>query len=413
MYENEKYKIISVSGNGVDYLFVFFWCVTGKTNSIEETIGLESTVPETTVTEKTEGITPVETIAEIGNQEISVAIYPYLPDVELFEKVMHQQWEKLEPNVTLNIERWDSYTGASECDVLLYDALVLTYLAENGYIQPISMEEIDNLEGIIPFAIEGSTYNGACYGIPYLLCGDILIYYKEDVVTSEIDSIPQLYAEVLERRKIDEKTGVVVYTEIDNPYHYLDAFVDVTGEYTTYEHQPDCTNLNQQALQHVRELEAMAVEFPDVDLQDLRTGEMFCEGAGFAFYGVSENMRYMEDILEDVEIKTISFSEEENIPMLYVDVASVASHVTDQEKLALCKKVINMVAGEEFLKELLYESEVQQYMLPARYNTYFLMEEKYPMYRWLYEIATDERNKALLFGEGFYEFIKTFRETVD
>ena len=377
---------------------------------ISETVAPE--LPEETETEPSEPI-----VAEpIVQETISVAIYPYLPDVELFERVLIQEWGKLEPSVALTVERWDCYGGFSNCDVLMYDALLLTYMAEHNMIQPIDPQEIDKPEGLIPFALEGSIHNDTYYGVPYLLCGDVLIYFKDDAEAAKIDNVPELYAEVQRRQNAGETAGVVVGTLIENPYHYLDALIDTNGQYTAYEQLPDCTNLNQEAVQRLRELNAIALappfdpaaELPSADEISRMIVQMFCEGKGFAFFGVTENMSYMTDLLDEIAIKPISYSDAGNVPMYYVDVTSIATHVTEPEKLELCKKLMNMVGSEAFMEALFLESDQAQYLLPARENVYLTLAKKYPVYERLHEIAMDEENKAFRVGEDFATYINTF-----
>ena len=339
-----------------------------------------------------------------SEEAISVAIYPHIPNVDLFEDILVQEWEKLEPNVPLIIERWDCYSGPSECDVLMYDAIVLSYLVENDYIQPIVASDIEDLEGIIPFAKEGTAHNGNYYGVPYLLCGDILIYYKEDAELEKVETIAELHAVVEERQKDDTNTGVVVYTEIGNPYHYLDAALDLSGEYSMFEEMPDCSNLDEQVLQQLQIFNALAMELPEDKLEKKNNKELFCEGYGFAYYGVSEHMSYMEPILDRVAVKNLSLADNENIPLYYVDITSVAAHVTDPEKLALCKKMMNMVASEEFLEELCFANGKVQYLLPARESVYLTAAKDYPMYDQLRGMVMDMRNKVFRFGVDFYEY---------
>ena len=365
-------------------------------------------------TEIVQEIRPTESPAsstENLEQELSVAIYPYIPDVELFESVLLKEWEKLEPNVTLNLERWDCYTGPSECDVLMYDAIALSYLAENGFIQPISWDDIAESEDIVPFALEGTKHNGLYYGAPYFLCGDILIYYKDDPEMAAVQTIAQLHDITEERRIANPDTGVVIYTEIDNPYHYLDASIDLSGQYSMFEEMPDCGNLNEEALHYLDLFNSLAMKLPEDKLENSNNKELFCEGYGFAYYGVSEHMSYMDKILDKVSIKNLSFSEGSNVPLYYVDVTSVASHVTDPEKLNLCKKLMNLVASENFLEELCYKNGKSQYFLPARKNVYLSAAEQYPMYGLLHEMVSDSRNKVYRFGVDFYTYLEEFRKS--
>lgn len=302
-------------------------------------------------------------------------------------------------------------SGPSDCDVLMYDAIVLSYLVENGYVQPIGPEDIENPEGIIPFAMEGASHNGLCYGVPYFLCGDVLIYYQDDAELAEVKNIMQLHEIAANRQKEDPDAGVVIYTEIDNPYHYLDASIDLAGEYSMFEEMPDCSNLNEQVMQYLQTFGSLAMELPEDLLETKNNKELFCEGYGFAYYGVSEHMSYMGEILDKVAIKNLSFAEGDNIPLYYIDATSIAAHVTDPAERELCKKIMNLVASEEFLKELCFENGKPQYLLPARESVYLSAAEEYPMYGQLHGMVMNPRNEVYRFGADFYEYLEAFPES--
>lgn len=366
----------------------------------EETV--QTTVPTETLpaTETTAAAVPEE-----PKQEISVAIYPYIPNVELFEELLLQSWKELEPDVVLKLEQWDCYSGPSDCDVLMYDTIALSYLAENGYVQPIEREEIADADGILPFAMEGITYEGKYYGAPYFVCGDFLIYDREDAQLDAVENFPELLSVVTERRKQDKNTGVLMNFEVDYPYHYLEASVDCAGEYSSFEEMPDCFHPNQEALKRLRELGSVVAVLPE-EAAGEEKGDLFEAGYGIAFYGVSEKMSYMEDILDQLNIKTISLAEGENIPLYYTDITSVSTHVTDPEKIALCKKLMNMVASREFLEKMCFENGEAQYLLPARQDVYLSAAEEYPMYGKLHELVMNDRNRVFRFGVDFYQYLE-------
>lgn len=370
----------------------------------EETLPAEP-VPEETI--------PTETASqetEQGNtkMEISVAMYPHIPNVELFERVLRQKWAELEPDVPLTIEHWDCYAETSDCDVLMYDTLVLSYLAENGYIHPLQKEDIQDADDLLPFVMEGVTHEGVYYGVPYFVCGDFLIYYSDDTEMAAVKNFSQLYALVESRRQTDPATGVLMNFQIDYPYHYLEAYVDFTEEYTTFEEMPDCYNPDPRVMQCLEDLDSVLASVPEGT--EGTNGELFNDGYGFGYYGVSEHLVYMEEILEQLEITNISLASGENIPLFYTDVTSIASHVTEPKKLELCRKLMNMVGSKDFLETQCFENGKPQYLLPARKSVYLAAAEKYPIYGKLYEMVMREQNKVFRFGVDFYEYMEIARE---
>lgn len=368
------------------------------------------TVPaETLSTEPTE-TEPPETKPKRTVEELSVAVYPYIPNVDLFERLLIEKWAELEPDVALNLERWECYNGPNDCDVLMYDAVVLSYLVENGYIQPIAPEEMENVEGIIPFSLDGTFHKGRYYGMPFFLCGEFLIYYKSDTEMENVENLVKLASVAEERQKKNPNTGVVVYDNDSAVYHYLDASIDMREEYSLYEQAPDCSNLDQKVLRYINTLPSIAMDLPQEKLETMSEKELFSRGYGFAYFGYTEDMSSMGNALDKMAIKKLSFTENVNIPLFYLDVISVASHVTDPEKLELCKELMNLVASEDFLKELCFANGDPQYLLPARESVYLAAEEEYPMYSQLHAIAMDPCNRAFRFGVDFYQYRDAFRK---
>lgn len=335
---------------------------------------------------------------------ISVAIYPHIPNVELFEKVLLEKWAELEPDVPLTIEHWDCYSGPSDCDVLMYDTIVLSYLAENGLIQPIQREDIRDADDLLPFVLEGVTHNGVYYGVPYFVCGDFLIYYREDAEMAKVKNFAQLHALTKERQKVNADAGVVLNVQIDYPYHYLESYVDFREEYTLFEEMPDCNDPDPRIMKRLGEIKEVKADLPEAEGID--DGQMFADGHGFAYYGVSEDMVYMEKILDQLEITNISLGDGKNIPLFYTDVTSVATHVTDPEKLELCRKLMNMVATKDFLESQCFKNGAPQYLLPVRQSVYLAAAEQYPMYGKLYELVMREENRVFRFGTEFYDYMK-------
>lgn len=341
-------------------------------------------------------------------QEITVAVYPYIPDMELFQSVLTQQWSEIEPDVTLKFVDWDCYVDRdpSGIDVIMYDALFTTYLAENGYIQPIHQDDLPDAETILPFAMEGAAVDGELYGIPYLVCSYFLMYPTEDTELAEVDNFSELYEVVMDR---EPDNRLMINYDIDYPYHYLDALIDYNGAYTTYAQIPDVKQPEQAPLDQLHRIRDMQTDEPelpeDVERDGFYRSKLFAEGNACCYYGYSEDMFFMGSLLDGLEIRTISFSETENIQLFFADIISLGSHVTDAEKIALCKKLMALVGSEAFQQELCFGEGPVQYMLPARIPLYAKAAQKYPMYGQLQEIVLDDRNGIFRCGAGIQDYL--------
>lgn len=352
-----------------------------------------------------------------GVESISVAIYPHLPDKNLFMRVLSEQWAQLEPNIELEFVSWDCYSeGAPEdIDVVMFDAVFTSYLAEGGYIQPIDRSMIQDADGIIPVAMDGITYNDEVYGIPYLLCSYFLVQYTDDEAVSAVDNFEDLYEIVAVRMKDSEKYGLLTNFSTNYESMYLDTLMDVENQYSEFQETPDTTIPNEEALNILRKIVSMREDCNDWGgaTSAFSYASHFNDGHGSVYFGFSEAMAFMDDILDDITIRNISYSRNGNIPLYYTDIAAMGAHVSNPDKQAACLKLMNLVASEEFLLEACVGTEEAQYLLPARESVYILGAQTYPMYEQLRELAIDENNRICRFNPDIWDFFEEASKNLD
>lgn len=365
----------------------------------------ETTTVETFIDENGEEV-PVVTEPEKPEKpdSISVAVYPYVANMELFKKVLEEQWYAMEPEVKLEFVTWDCYEDPypNNIDVITYDALFTAHLANTGFIQPLDTDTIDNTYGILPFAMDGAHYNGDLYGLPFLVCSSFLIHRTDDEELNKVENFEDLYKVMKARKSKDPTTALQIDSWGEGPYFYLDALIDYTGEYTTYEEGTDMNSPDSKVIKRLKEIQAMTVPIPEGENFRVR----FAEGEGTACYAYSESLYLMEDLIDELTIRPISFFKTENIQMYYADIASLCSQVTDPVEKEYCMKLINLMASEEFLTELCYGNGDVQYMFPAREQVYDKAAELYPMYAVLRDLALDENNRIFRFGPHIFEYKK-------
>lgn len=391
---------------------------TAATTPETQTSSVETqAVPVETQTPSTEAQS-LPTEAQMPSAEIqalSVAVYPYIPDMELFRQVLTRQWEALEPDVELTFIDWDCYLEPDpvQIDVMTYDALFTSYLAENGYIQPIHAEDLVDREGILPFAVDGAYHNNQLYGVPYLVCSYFLIHRSDDAELAQVQNVSQLCSVLDARKQQDSTAGLLMNYNGDYPYHYLDALIDFSGSYTVYDELPS-RQPDPAAYQILCQLkQSLAPEQENAEYLELRTfrrGALFNSGYGSAYFGYSEDIHFMDDILENIMIRPISYSETENIQLFFADIASMGAHVTDPDHQALCIKLMNLIGSKEFQQELCFVTGDPQYMLPARESVYIRAQEEYPMYLRLHELVTDDGNRIFRFGKDVHTYLSTAYE---
>lgn len=123
-------------------------------------------------------------------------------------------------------------------------------------------------------------------------------------------------------------------------------------------------------------------------------GEWFTDGVGRAFIGFSEAMSVMGDSTDEIDFHLYSMTEEPNIPLFYMDAASVNANIS-QEKRALAIELLNLITGTDILVRASSPNEPDQshqYLLSARKSFYDIMEKKDPIYTELQTFVSSPDN---------------------
>ena len=89
---------------------------------------------EEATTEAAEETTTEATEPEKKPDSISVAIYPYVSNMQLFQKLLTEMWAEMEPEIALEFIDWNCYSDPypNNIDVITYDALFMEHLIDSG-----------------------------------------------------------------------------------------------------------------------------------------------------------------------------------------------------------------------------------------------------------------------------------------
>lgn len=344
------------------------------------------------------------------DEEITVAFFPYFPDSEFCQESLTAQWAALEPDVPLRFVSYNCYDDddPGDADVLLYDAMCMTALVKNGYIRPIDLSSVAQSDGIFSSAVENAYCDGQLYGVPTFLCTNCLFYRQDDHALDEVQSIEQLYRVIGDRdtpstKPTDEKDGLVLDLVGSAPFFYQDAIMDCTGMYVSGD--PELLPPNEGAIDVLRMMDDMSgmYEMEDIDDSSVLI-EWFREGYGRAYYGYTESLYGMEDMIDQLVLRPISFDESGNIQLFYMDVASLGATDQSPEKTALCMKLINLMTSEELMMAWCLGGDSPQYILPSRPAAYDRLAESLPVYHKLATIVENEPKYYSRFGTGIYDY---------
>ncbi|MBQ3968775.1 MAG: hypothetical protein II688_08815, partial [Lachnospiraceae bacterium] len=141
-------------------------------------------------------------------------------------------------------------------------------------------------------------------------------------------------------------------------------------------------------------VDKLAVDAHESD-DDTQVALAYDSGAGKGYIGFSESMRFLSKRMSGTSIKTISFSDREDLPRLYVDAVAVNSKVTGQ-RYDKCIELMNVIADSDVLSSISVQNGSPQYLLLARKTPYETLIKSFPLYEQLEKLVLNEKNKVIL-----------------
>ena len=325
-------------------------------------------------------------IASCSNNRIETltyAVYPYIPDAEYYQEIIERRWTEIEPNIRLVRAKWDCYyDGVPEgIDVIMYDAVMRDALIEGGWIQPIDPGTVQDAEDIFPFALEDLTVNGKLYGLPVFLCGNFLIYDMDCTDLAEAVHLTDFR---------DDSELLVINSERDSnrPQYIYEVLADTLGEANPVAGEDEETD----GLMEL--IDRLAVDSHKSD-DDTQVALAYDAGIGKGYIGFSESLRLLSNRISQTGIKSISFSDQDDVTRLYVDAAAINSKVKGA-RFEKCVELINVIAEADVLSALSVQNGAAQYLLLARKAPYQTLRERFPLYMELEKLASNDHNHVIL-----------------
>lgn len=315
--------------------------------------------------------------------QITYSLYPYLRNIEDLQTAVETTWKEIDPSVELVYVDYNCYKETPDSiDVFFYDVYRESELISLGYLQPINEDDINDVEDILLFALEGISDEGALYGIPALLCADFLIYGKEDSVLSECISIDDLI----------DQNYLIAADESNIVYYYLETLMDCYGT-ADYIKDSEISNIDETAKNKTESL------FSICEPKILGEGtdaavNAFNEDEISGYIGFSESMAGISDI-SGVGIKQISFYGDKNTEVFYCDAVGINSSVKPgSREYEKCLELANYLASGEYVGKICLSNNEVQYYLPARLSVFNELSSDYPLY--------DTLKAAVLKGDGLF-----------
>lgn len=312
---------------------------------------------------------------------LTYSVFPYLPDVGYYQEIIENRWSEIEPDIKLVRADWDCYKdGAPEgIDVIMFDAIMRDQIIDAGWIRPIDPKKVEKKEDIFPFALDGFTVNDRLYGIPVFLCGNFLIYDRDCEALAAAEHITDLA----------DMSGILVVNTAspeNRPQYIIESLADTLGDANPV--------VDDRAEACMQPLDRLAIDEHKQD-DDIQVAMAYDSGIGQGYIGFSESMRLLKERGSKTRIRSISFSDGENVLRLYSDAAAVTAGV-EGPRYEKCLELMNVMAEAEVLTALSVQEEAPQYLMPARKTPYQELASRFPLYAQLEALAGDEQNHVIL-----------------
>ena len=318
---------------------------------------------------------------------MNVSLYKVVPDYDSFKKTIADRWKEKHPEVELNFENWDCYSGEvpESLDVFVFDTISLDSFAEKGFLLALSEKDIQDYNDLIPSFVEGCRVNGTLYAIPQFLCADLLYTRKNDADLKNVQNIDSLYnvlgdsGLLLDKHSATSKICMYLQALIDEKQSYMDHFPPIK--------EGELSPIAADSIEKMRKMHQTDPKNEPEDEDQFYFARKFAEGMGRAYIGYSEAMNEMGESASDMDFRLFSMTDSKNIPVFYVDAAAINAKISSKKR-ALALDLLNIITGTDALARAQTNGGSPQYLLSARYSIYDAMASDYPLYEELKKIAS-------------------------
>lgn len=340
-----------------------------------------------------------------ASPQLVVALYPYVPRVEQFQKAIRAAWSSVQPTVPLvfmDAAHWDggySMDPPPGADVFVFDAMYFEYFRARGWLSALSPGEVQGLDDFVPYAINGVRVGASYYAIPQLGCANILFYQKNDAALANAKTLTQVQSALSQCTYTSEippdRRGLMIDMagKTTNGTLYLDSAHAITGQYPLPLPQ-NPAQLNANAVANMRRLLAMA-SYENGTADDLndpyQRGEWFSRGWGRAVVGFTEYMSDMSDeTRRNIAFKVMPLSDAPNPPLFYADVIGVNTTTTSRGTRALAVQLANIMASSATMTASIGpdpQNPGPQYLMATRPSVFQTLGATFPIYKDMYALV--------------------------
>ena len=310
------------------------------------------------------------------DRPLVVYCYRQLSDSAVFCDMLKTRFRDTGHTRKIEFRFWDCYKTApgTDGDLYVYDGMALSALAENGFIR--RLPDIIDTSGVFEWVLNGSKVKRQIFGIPFMLCANVLICKNKD------------------RAEMSELA----------PGDIAAPMRSMIGEYYlfSYFNSPRGKEGSLDTLMRLRGLIGGIEAYDRSRIREYDGIARFKRGECRYLLGFSEDLRFLPP--DEYIVRPVNISDGPGIelPFNYVNYISVGAR-TDGERLLDCLDIMEIITDKGFFFDYCTADGQLRYFLPANERLYASLTEKDGIYEQLYSIAANEYNLVLRYGKNFYE----------
>ena len=365
---------------------------------------------------------------------LNVALYSYVPDKARFEAAVRSAWAEEHPGVGLNFVEWNCYSEdpPEDLDVFVFDCAFLNDYISDGFLLPLSENEIADAGDIFPFCLAACRKDDSLYAVPQLLCEHMLFTRKGDAELAGVNSIPELDAVLgdygMEAAATTGSSGALETAEskadmegllanYGDSFSYLclyyGAMIEAAQEYRDHFPLPEEGLDSKGAIETLQKLQQMAGplwrEELHAEIGTYPLAARFAAGEGRALISYSECMSELgDDAAAQYDIRPVFMTDQEKLKVLFMDAAGVRSGIRGRKR-QLAVDLLNVLTGTDVLAQAarpFQEGESCQYLLLARNSAYEALKNDYPAYGILQPMISDPDNRIFLLKPSGKKYVE-------
>lgn len=365
---------------------------------------------------------------------LKLGLYPYVPRVEQFKKVIEDKWAALDNGIELEVitnpDIWDGgyNTDPGDLDVFVFDALFLNKYRAANLLTALSSADINpgGLDDFVPYAIDGVKNGDGTYAaIPLLGCTNVLFYKKGLGIEAA-----NTFDKVRDIVKTCKYTGVVpgqsphngmmldIAGKTTNATYYVATQYAMNGTYPF----PTPASISSNVTDRMRSLMTMSsYENGTADsLASYQRGIWFGQGYGNSFVGFTESMWGVakgnnNQLPDNFGFKPLPLwnAGETTNPIFYADVIGVnatGDNIADAKKLAALLGSKDVVVASS--TGVGQAGGVPQYLLLTLESAFDELATSYPVYADMKTMASNPNIKMFTLSDSLYEWFNSNKTTI-